>query len=165
MRAPGLLLTTTLLVGACSDPHSRTNNQALEQQPISQLNQIKGYSTSFKLPEEIGALEATIKEQLEQAMGCPSTIFFQSETGAYQHTDIVSKEKMVLLRDVVNCTTDPDLRACTATAIQYANGKMVNGFTVSGICVPKGAEGVAHDNGLSQEVNLSKRLEETAVIK
>lgn len=161
MRAQEILLVTTLLAGACSGSSSSKNPEYSALKP----NYVEGYKTGFEIPREIDALEVEIRRRIEQSLDCQEgTVFFQSEIGAFREMDLSATLNSVFLSDKPLCFPDK-ISSCTAVALQYEQGKMVNGFTVSGACVPTKAESALQDKGFSTKVDLSERLKERIVFE
>lgn len=156
MRAKEILLATTLFAGACSGLSSCKS--------ASKPNHVEGYETGFEIPREIAALEAESRRRIEQALDCRGTVFFQSTGGAFRETDLSTTGNKVFLSNNPECIT-AQVVLCTVVALQYEQGKMVNGFTVSGACVPTGAKNALQDMGLSTKVDLSKNLKERTVFE
>ncbi|MEK7171501.1 MAG: hypothetical protein AAB739_01195 [Patescibacteria group bacterium] len=159
MRTKELLLATVVLAEACS-VQSCGKNQAEVQ--LSKPDHVEGYKTGFKIPQEIEALEEQCKQRIKKALACEGYVFYQSEKGAFRETDISANGKIVFLSDELACVRG-EISACTAVALQYEEGTMVNGFTVAGLCVPKEfiiKNGLDSQKNLSGDVDLSKRIEE-----
>ncbi len=176
MRTPELLLATTLLAEGCCMPMLGEQKPLEEKAPSSLSASVEGYSTTFAVPSQVDALEAEavrkVSGALKDTIGCEGPYFYRVDGGAYRENPISNKEDLVLLSDKEQCVGQKGSDGmCTGVALQYSQGAMVNGFTVSGLCLPPEAKDVPQaeldslisSEGYQKDLNLTTILAERTV--
>lgn len=140
-----LLLGATLIVGA------------MTAAPVE--------AQSPKKSADVKNVEDAVKKQIEVVMKCDKgVVFYSSEAGAYRADDIEEKGDLIISKEVF-CFTKK-IEVCTSTLLQYHDGKMVNGFTTSGACVPTEiAKDLEKTPGVKTSPDLAERLKEKVVLE
>ncbi len=163
MKAREIIFLTSLLGvtggGVACDSMKGQTTTNIEQSPIVS-DSVVGFDRKVELRCGHDLLRETIRDQLVQILDCEGEEYFLTFEGLYKEKDISDEKRVALLSNDLICADG----ACTMNILVYEDGKMINGFSVVGICGKTKEEIIKLlGSGLKPEIELSGVIDKKVV--